>query len=32
VNGGIECLSCGVEMPSGQTRCPACGWSYEDRV
>ena len=30
VNGGIECLSCEVSIPSGQSRCPACGWSYED--
>lgn len=23
-----ECLSCGEMIPSHQTKCPACGWSY----
>jgi hypothetical protein len=31
VNGGIECLSCETEISPGQNRCPARGWSYEDR-
>ncbi len=30
VNGGIACLSCETEIPLGQSRCPACGWSYKD--
>jgi hypothetical protein len=26
----IECCCCGALMASGQSRCSACGWSYED--
>lgn len=26
----IQCCSCGATISSGQTRCSACGWSYED--
>lgn len=25
-----ECLSCGKMIPSHQTKCPACGWSYRN--
>lgn len=25
-----ECLSCGEMIPSYQTKCPACGWSYRN--
>lgn len=25
-----ECLSCGATIPSFQSRCRACGWSYEN--
>ena len=27
--GAMNCMSCGGEMADAQTRCPACGWSYE---
>ena len=27
----IQCCSCGATMPLGQSRCTACGWSYEDK-
>jgi hypothetical protein len=27
---GIECCACHALIPEGQTRCVACGWSYED--
>ena len=23
-----DCLSCGAVIPSGQTSCPDCGWTY----
>jgi hypothetical protein len=26
----VECLKCGEVIPKGETRCPACGWSFED--
>ena len=26
---GASCLSCGVQMTDTQTRCHACGWTYE---
>jgi len=25
----MNCLSCGIRMEKAQTRCQACGWSYE---
>jgi hypothetical protein len=24
----ITCLECGTEIPEGQAKCPACGWTY----
>jgi hypothetical protein len=24
------CLACGEEIPEDETKCPGCGWSYED--
>ena len=24
----ITCLECGKEIPEGQAKCPACGWTY----
>jgi hypothetical protein len=24
----ITCLECGKEIPEGQSKCPACGWTY----
>jgi hypothetical protein len=24
----ITCLECGTEIPEGQSKCPACGWTY----
>lgn len=27
---GVNCLSCGIRMEKAQTRCEACGWSYEE--
>jgi len=30
--GSIKCLSCQATIAFGHTRCPSCGWSYEDRV
>jgi hypothetical protein len=31
-NEGAEstCLACGAPLAESQSRCPACGWSYED--
>ncbi|MDB6075019.1 MAG: hypothetical protein JWO89_2659 [Verrucomicrobiaceae bacterium] len=26
----VECLKCGEVIPQGETRCQACGWSFED--
>jgi hypothetical protein len=26
----LECCACETSMEPEQTRCPACGWSYED--
>ncbi len=26
---GASCLSCGMEMTDTQTRCQACGWTYQ---
>jgi predicted RNA-binding Zn-ribbon protein involved in translation (DUF1610 family) len=23
-----ECMSCGAALPSGESACPGCGWSY----
>jgi hypothetical protein len=28
----MECFSCQATIPPSQTRCSACGWSYEDPV
>jgi hypothetical protein len=28
----IECLECGAKIPSGEMRCPHCGWSYKTTV
>lgn len=25
----IACLECGTRIPPNQTRCPHCGWSYQ---
>jgi hypothetical protein len=25
----LACLACRKEIPEGQSRCPACGWSYD---
>jgi len=25
-----KCLLCQSTIPAGQTKCPECGWSYED--
>jgi hypothetical protein len=24
----ITCLECGTEIPEGEAKCPACGWTY----
>lgn len=24
------CLACGTDIAAGETKCPACGWSYGD--
>ncbi len=24
----ITCLQCGKDIPEGQAKCPACGWTY----
>jgi len=24
------CLNCGADMPSGESNCPACGWTFDD--
>jgi len=24
----LACLACKQKIPEGQSRCPACGWSY----
>jgi hypothetical protein len=26
----IDCMACGAKIPAGKTRCPHCGWSYEE--
>ena len=26
----IQCLKCGVVIPSGQSRCESCGWTFEE--
>ena len=26
----LACMSCGKVIPPNQTKCPACGWSWED--
>jgi len=26
----LKCCSCQTPIPGGHSRCPACGWSYED--
>jgi hypothetical protein len=26
----VECLSCRATIPPGESRCPSCGWTYED--
>ena len=28
-NAPAGCLSCGKEIPEGESKCPACGWTYE---
>ncbi len=30
VSGASECCACHTLIPPDQTRCPSCGWSYED--
>ena len=25
-----ECLSCGQTIPAGESRCPACGWTWTE--
>ncbi|MCX7012440.1 MAG: hypothetical protein NTW86_07750 [Candidatus Sumerlaeota bacterium] len=25
----VECMKCQGTIPAGQTKCPQCGWSYE---
>ena len=27
---GMRCLSCDAPMGETESRCPACGWSYEE--
>jgi len=29
VSSETDCLACGVIIPSGKTKCPKCGWTYE---
>ncbi len=24
------CLACGEELPEDESKCPSCGWSYDD--
>lgn len=26
----INCLSCGARIPAGESRCPACDWTYSE--
>jgi len=26
----VDCLKCGATIPAGETRCPACGWTFEE--
>jgi hypothetical protein len=30
VPGASECCACHSPIPPDRTRCPSCGWSYED--
>ncbi|MDB6137246.1 MAG: hypothetical protein JWO94_318 [Verrucomicrobiaceae bacterium] len=28
----VECLKCGAVIPAGESRCPECGWSFDDEA